>query len=59
MTPTFVSAGKKGGRTGEKSDTSVDSNAKSARERYIRVATMVIMVIEGTWNICVVAQGRL
>lgn len=29
------------------SDTSVDSDAKSARDRYIRVAAMDIMVIDG------------
>ena len=40
------------------SDISVDSEAKSARERYILVAAMDIMVNEGTWNIYVVAKGR-
>lgn len=47
----------KGGKRFE-SDTSVDSDAKFARERYIRVAAMDIMIIEGIWNICVVAEGR-
>jgi hypothetical protein len=56
MTPTTVSAEK--GKKRYKSDTSVDSDAKFARERCIRVAAMVIMVIEGIWNICVVAERR-
>jgi hypothetical protein len=48
----------KGGEKRRKSDTSVDSDAKFAREQYIRVAAMDIMVIEGIWNICVVAERR-
>jgi hypothetical protein len=51
MTSNTVSVEKR--RKGRKSDMSVDSDAKSARERYIRDAAMVIMVNEGTWNICV------
>lgn len=34
-----------------RSDTSVDSDAKFARERYIRVEAMVITIIEEFWNI--------
>jgi hypothetical protein len=45
MTPATVSA-KKGGK-GRKSDISVDSDAKFARERYTRVEAMVITIIEG------------
>jgi hypothetical protein len=49
--PTNVSMEKRGG---EISDMSEDSDAaKSARERYIRVAAMDIMASEGTWNIYV------
>jgi len=55
MTPATVST-EKGVEKRRESDTSVDSDAKFARERYIRVAAMVIMVIEGVWNICVVVQ---
>lgn len=33
---------------------SVVSEAKSARERYIRVAAIVIIINEGTWNIFMV-----
>jgi hypothetical protein len=32
------------------------SEAKSVRERYIRVAEIVIMTTEGSWNICM-AKG--
>jgi hypothetical protein len=56
MTSTTVSVEKRG--KGGISDMSVDSDAKSARERYIRIAAMVIVVNEGTWNICVVVEGR-
>jgi hypothetical protein len=34
------------------SNMSVNLYAKSVRERYIRVAQIVIMVNAGTWNIC-------
>ena len=42
----------KGGKRGM-SYISVEPDAKSTRERYIRVATIDIIVNEGTWNICV------
>lgn len=32
--------------------TSVDPEAKSIRERYIRVAAIVITIRLGTWNNC-------
>jgi hypothetical protein len=57
MTPTTVST-EKWGEKRRKSDISVDSDAKFARERYIRVAAMVITIIEGIWNICAVAERR-
>ena len=57
MTPTTVSA-EKGCEKRRKTDTSVDSDAKFARDRCIRVAAMDIMVIEGIWNICVVPGRR-
>jgi hypothetical protein len=35
---------------------SVALEAKSVRERYIRVAAIVIVTTEGSWNICI-AKG--
>jgi hypothetical protein len=34
----------------------VDPPAKFNRERYVRVAAIVIVITEGSWNICV-AKG--
>ena len=33
--------------------------AMSDRERYIRVAAIDIMIIAGTWNICIVERKAL
>jgi hypothetical protein len=35
---------------------SVALDAKSARERYIRVAPIVIVIKEGSWNICIIDE---
>jgi hypothetical protein len=52
--PANYKHGKKGEEKRQISDMSEDSDAaKSARERYIRVAAMDIMANEGTWNIYV------
>ena len=56
MPPTTVNV-EKGCEKRRETDTSVDSDAKFARDRCIHVAAMVIMVIEGIWNICAI-QGR-
>ena len=58
MTPNSVSA-EKGCEKRRETDTSVDSDAKFARDRCIRVAAMDIMVIEGIWNICAVPGKAL